>query len=49
MGGEALGSEKARCPSVGECPDREAEVCVLVSTGRGMGWGSFWRGNQERG
>ena len=33
MGGEALGPEKVRCPSVGECQDREAgwEVDGLVS------------------
>jgi hypothetical protein len=36
-GGEALGPEKAQCPSVGECQDREAGVGGLVS--RGMeGW-----------
>jgi len=26
MGGETLGPVKARCPSVGECQDREVEV-----------------------
>jgi hypothetical protein len=26
VGGEAFGPEKARCPSVGECQDREALV-----------------------
>ena len=26
MGGEALGHEKAQCPSVGECEGREAVV-----------------------
>jgi hypothetical protein len=33
MGGEALGPEKAQCPSVGECQDREVGVCGLVSRG----------------
>ena len=49
MGGEALGPEKAQCPSVGECKDREAGVGGLVSKGRGDRIGGFWRGNQERG
>ena len=50
MGGEALGSVKAPCPSVGECLDQEAGVGGLVSRERGgvTGEGSFWRGNQER-
>jgi hypothetical protein len=40
MRGEALGLVKARCPSVGECQDREAGVGGLGSKGRwGMGWG----------
>jgi hypothetical protein len=26
MGGEVLGPEKAQCPSVGECQDRETVV-----------------------
>jgi hypothetical protein len=47
MGGKVLGPENARCPSVGECQDREAEV------GGFGGWGDeiggFRRGNQERG
>jgi hypothetical protein len=34
---EALGPEKARCPSVGECQDREAGGSGLVSRGRGDG------------
>jgi hypothetical protein len=38
MGGEALGSEKAPCPTVGECQGRKAGVGGLVSRGRrGMG------------
>jgi hypothetical protein len=49
MGGEALGPEKARCPSVGECQDREAGVDGLVSRRRGDGIGGFQRGDQERG
>ena len=35
IGGEALGTEKAGCPNVGECQDREAGVGGLVSR-RGM-------------
>ena len=35
MVGEALGPMKARCPSEGECQDREAGVGGLVSWGRG--------------
>ena len=49
MGGEALGPEKALCPSVGECQDREVEVGGLVSREMGDGIGGFQRGNQERG
>jgi hypothetical protein len=48
-GGEALGPEKALCPSVGEFENREAEVGVLVSRGKGDGIGGFQRGNKERG
>jgi hypothetical protein len=48
MGGEALGPEKARCPSVGEFQDRKAGVGGLVSKGRADGIGDFQRGNQER-
>ena len=48
MGGEALGPEKAWCPSVGKCQDRKVRVGELVSRGRaGWIWG-FQRGNQER-
>ena len=36
-GRRALGPEKARCPSIGECQDREDGVCGLVSRGRGKG------------
>ena len=35
MGGETLGPEETRCPSVGKCQDREAGVVVLVSRVRG--------------
>jgi hypothetical protein len=47
--GEALGPVMARCPSVGECQDREVGVGGLVSRGRGDGLGGFQRGNEERG
>ena len=33
MGAEVIGSEKARCPSVGECQDSEAGVGGLLSRG----------------
>jgi hypothetical protein len=33
MGGEALGPVKARCPSVGECQGREAEMGGWVDRG----------------
>ena len=33
MGGEALGPERAQCPSVGECQDSEAGVGGLLSRG----------------
>jgi hypothetical protein len=49
MGGEALAPVKARCPSAGECQDRETGVGGLVSRGRGDGREGFWRVNQERG
>jgi hypothetical protein len=37
VGGEALGPEKARCPNVEECQDREAGVGGLVNRGMVMG------------
>ena len=40
-GGEALGPEKARCPSIGECQDRDLGVGGLMSRGRGDGLGDF--------
>ena len=36
-GGEALGPEKASCPSIGEYQDTEGELGGLVSRGR-RGW-----------
>jgi hypothetical protein len=41
----ALGPDKAGCPSVGECQDREAGVGGLVSRGKGHKIGGFWRRN----
>jgi hypothetical protein len=41
MGGEALGTEKAQYPSVGECQDMKAGVGGLVSMGKGDGIGGF--------
>jgi hypothetical protein len=35
MGGEALGSVKVLCPSIGECQGQEAGVGGLVGSGRG--------------
>jgi hypothetical protein len=49
MRGEVLGLMKARCPSVGECQDREAGVDGLVSRRNGNCMGCFWRGNEDRG
>ena len=48
MGGEILGPEKARFPSVRECQDREVGVGGLVSREMGDEIGGFWRGNQEK-
>jgi hypothetical protein len=44
MGGEALGSVKALCPSVGEGQGQEAGVVLLVSRERekGIGEGFFF-------
>jgi hypothetical protein len=39
MRGEALGSVKALCHSIGECQGQEAGVGVLGSRGRGRGEG----------
>ena len=49
MSGEALGIVKARCPSVGECQDREVGVGRSVSKGRKDGIGGLVGGNKERG
>jgi hypothetical protein len=56
MGRETLGPVKVLCPSVGECQDREADVCGWVGgeapsykQGKGEGIGDFWRGNQKKG
>jgi hypothetical protein len=58
VGGEGLGPVKARCPSVGECQDREVGEGGWVGGGtpsqkqgeKGCGIGFFFfRGNQEWG
>jgi hypothetical protein len=49
MGGEALGSVKAQCPSVGECQNREVGVDGLMNRGRGYGIEGFKSGKKERG
>jgi hypothetical protein len=49
MGGDALGSVKVLCPSVGEYQGQEASVCGLVNREREEGIGDFQRGNQESG
>jgi hypothetical protein len=49
MGGEALGPEKAQCPSIGECQDSEAGGGELVSRRRENEIGGFQRVNEERG
>ena len=41
---KAFSLMKARCPSVGECQDREVGVGGLVSRGRGDGIGGFSEG-----
>jgi hypothetical protein len=41
MRGEALDPVKARCPSVGECQDREVEVGELVNRERRNGMRNF--------
>jgi hypothetical protein len=40
--------EKALCPSVGECQDREAGIGGLESRVRGDEIGGFRRGNWEK-
>jgi hypothetical protein len=49
MRGETLGPVKARCPSVGECQDREAGVGGLVCRRRGDVMGDFQRGGRGKG
>ena len=44
MGGETLGPRKARCPSVGEYPDKELGEGGLESRRIGDGIGNFGRG-----
>jgi hypothetical protein len=48
MGGEALGSVKVLCPSIGECQVEEAGVGGLVSRGRGEGKGKGAFGGKTR-
>jgi hypothetical protein len=48
MVGEALGPEKALCPSVGKCQDRESGVGELVSRGKGMGLEVFGGETRKR-
>jgi hypothetical protein len=38
MQGDAFGSVKVVCPSVGECQGQEAGVGELVNRGGGRGW-----------
>jgi hypothetical protein len=46
MVGEAIGPVKARCPSIGECHDRE--VGGLVSKGRGDWIGGVSEGKRGK-
>ena len=54
MGGEALGLEKARCSSEGECQDGEAGMSGWVeehshrSRGRKDGIANFWGVGPEK-
>jgi hypothetical protein len=43
--GQALGSVKVICPSIGDSQGQEAGVGGLVSRGLGEGIGGFQRGN----
>jgi hypothetical protein len=45
---EALGLVKARCPSVGECQDKEAGVGRLVNGGGAGGGAVGWRGLERK-
>jgi hypothetical protein len=49
MGGEALGSVNAPCPSIEKCQDQEAGVGGLVSRGRAEQRGGFWEGKPGKG
>jgi hypothetical protein len=49
MGGEALGTEKTRCPSVGECQDREVGEYGLVSRGERKWNRGFKEEKREKG
>ena len=48
MGGEALGSVKILCPSIGGCQGQEAGVGVLVNRGSG-GYRGFSEGELGKG
>jgi hypothetical protein len=48
VGQVAFGSQKAQCPSVRKCNDREARLSGLVSRGRRSGIGVF-RGKTRKG
>jgi hypothetical protein len=48
MGGEALGTVKALCPSIGECQDQEWEW-VGWGAGRGVGDRGFSEGKLGKG
>jgi hypothetical protein len=45
MGGEALGSVKVLCPSIGDCQGQEEGMDGLGSRGRGQGIKGFQRIN----
>jgi hypothetical protein len=49
MRGDAFGPVNIRCPSGGECQDREVGVDGLVSRGMGDRIGDFQGGNPGKG
>jgi hypothetical protein len=49
MGGEALGSMKVLCPSIGACQGQEVGVGGLVTRGRGGGDRGFLEGKPDKG
>jgi hypothetical protein len=49
MGGEALGSVKVLCPSIGECQGQETVVGGLGSMERGRGERGFSEGKLGKG